>query len=263
MIYRIATWNVNGIRACYKKGFLKWLSTSKRQIICLQETKASLEQLKKEYPDLADPKNFHVTYVSAEKKGYSGVALFSHKKMSKPDIKIGLGKEKFDKEGRLIIAEYPEFILINGYFPNGQRDHCRVPYKLEFSDEVIKKANALKKKKKKPVLICGDINTAHCEIDLANPKQNHKTTGFLPEEREWLTKCFHSGWEDIFRKKNKDKVSEYTWWTYRSNCREKNIGWRIDYFIGSSDIFSSVKNCVHRPEVLGSDHCPVYCDLSF
>ncbi len=263
MQYKIATWNVNGIRACAKKGFLKWMAKSQRQILCLQETKASPEQLLKDYPQLVTPQKFYVQYASALKKGYSGVAIFSHKKLPKPIYSVGLGKKEFDDEGRTLIAEYPEFILINGYFPNGQRDHNRVPYKLAYSREVIKKALSLKQKTGKEILICGDINTAHQEIDLANPKQNEKTTGFLPIERSWMDEILREDWSDAYRQLNGDKKGEYTWWTYRNDCRERNIGWRIDYFLPSKALLKNVKKCSHKPQIMGSDHCPVYCDLEF
>ncbi len=255
---KLASWNVNGIRACEKKGLLEWIKKDKPSILCMQETKAHPEQLSQ---DLINNKNYYTYYASAEKKGYSGVALFSSKKNPEPKVTIGLGIEEFDREGRTIIAEYDDFILFNGYFPNGQRDHGRVPYKLSYSREVVKQALALKKKKKKPVIICGDINTAHQEIDLANPKTNKKTTGFLPNEREWVSDCLEQGFNDVFRVHHPEETGHYTWWTYRGDCRDRNIGWRIDYFLVTDELLKQVKKSYHLPKVMGSDHCPIVLEF--
>ena len=263
MKYKIATWNLNGIRACARKGLLDWVHHSGRQVLCFQETRVHPEQILPLYPELVDSKKFHIEYTSPLKKGYSGVAIFSHKKLPRPSFEKGLGKKEFDDEGRTLIVQYPQFILINGYFPNGQRDHGRVPYKLAYGNAVLRKASDLKKKLKRPVIICGDLNTAHKEIDLANPKQNENTTGFLPIERAWMDKALQKGFSDVYREKNGDKRGEYTWWTYRNRCRERNIGWRIDYFLSSKSLLDKITKCSHRPEILGSDHCPVYCDLEF
>ena len=161
MQYKLASWNVNGIRSCARNGFLRWMTRSSRNVICLQETRASLSSLEKEYPELASPVKYHVQYAEAVKKGYSGVAIFSHKDLPKPRFSVGLGKKEFDDEGRTVIAEYPHFIVINGYFPNGQADHGRVPYKLAYSTAVVEKGVSLKQTTGKEVLICGDVNTAH------------------------------------------------------------------------------------------------------
>lgn len=253
---KLASWNVNGIRAVYKKGFVDWFDRELPDFTCLQEIKAQRDQ----FPiELLDKKNIFIEIFSAEKKGYSGVALLSK------DVPVnywrGLGVKEFDIEGRTLIAEYKNFILYNCYFPNGQRDLNRVPYKLAFSDEVMKHALKLKKKLNKPVIICGDYNTAHCEIDLANPKTNTKTTGFLPEERAWIDKFISKGFHDVFRMKHPDENGYYTWWTYRGDCRERNIGWRIDYFFTTEELLKKVLNCYHQPEVLGSDHCPIILEL--
>ena len=259
MKFKIGSWNVNGLRACHKKGFLEWLNTEKPHILGLQEIKANVEQLPEELTKL---KKYNAYFFSAKKAGYSGVALYISKKLEH-EVTYGLGIKKFDDEGRSIIAEFEDFILINCYFPNGQRDHGRVPYKLDFSKAVAKKAKALKKKTSKPVIICGDVNTAHEEIDLANPKTNRKTTGFLPIEREWLTTFLKSGYFDAFRKFTPVENGHYTWWTYRGDCRQRNIGWRIDYFLTENSLEKQVKKCYHRPEVLGSDHCPIMLELKF
>jgi len=255
---KLASWNVNGLRACEKKGLWQWLAHEQPTIFNIQETKAHPTQLSTE---LINNDNYYTYYASAEKKGYSGVALFSAKNYPRPKVTIGLGIEEFDREGRTIIAEYPEFILFNGYFPNGQRDHGRVPYKLSYSREIIQQALALKKKKKKPIIICGDLNTAHHEIDLANPKTNNKTTGFLPSEREWLSECLEQGFHDVFREHHPAENGHYTWWTYRGDCRQRNIGWRIDYFLTTNDLLKSVKKTYHLPQVMGSDHCPIMLEL--
>jgi exodeoxyribonuclease-3 len=250
---KISSWNVAGLRACEKKGFHDWLAQYKPDIICLQETKALPEQLSDE---LVNPVGYEACYASAERKGYSGVATWVKKGIEHKHT-IGLGKEEFDCEGRSLITEFESFILINCYFPNGKRDHTRVPYKLEFSKEVASLALKLKKKKKKEVIITGDYNTAHHEIDLANPKTNKKSTGFLPIEREWMDQFEKQGFTDLFRKFTPDENGHYTWWTYRGDCRERNIGWRIDYFFATNDMLPRVKSCDHSPEVLGSDHCPL------
>ena len=256
---RLATWNVNGIRACLGKGFLDWMSKEKFDIVCLNETKANVEQLPQELTHMED---YYSYYASAQKKGYSGVAIFSSKKYPEPKITVGLGVEKFDSEGRTLIAEYDDFILFAAYFPNGQEDHARVPYKLEFSRTLAKLAKDLQKKKKKPVIICGDVNTAHTEIDLTHPKANKDSTGFLPIEREWVDEVLSQGFLDAFRLKHPDEPKQYTWWSYRMSARAKNVGWRIDYFLVSDDIKDQITDCYHQPQVMGSDHCPVVLELN-
>lgn len=256
---KMSTWNVNGLRACLKKGFLDWLQTENFDIVCLQEVKASCEQLPKE---VISPTDYHVNYAVADKKGYSGVALFSKKSMGMPNITIGLGVSKFDREGRTIIAEYPHFTLFAGYFPNGSRDHKRVPYKMEYCREITKKAVFFQINRQKPVIVTGDFNTAHNEIDLANPHSNHNTTGFLSEERAWMSEFIAKGFYDVFRLHHPEEKGHYTWWTYRKDCRQRNIGWRIDYFFLTKPLLDRVKKIYHQPEVMGSDHCPVILELS-
>ena len=255
---KITTWNVNGLRACLKKGFLDWFCREKFDIVCLQEVKASCDQLP---PEVVTMPDYHISYAVAEKKGYSGVALFSRKDIAMPNITIGLGIDQFDKEGRTIVAEYPWFTLFIGYFPNGSRDHKRVPYKLAYCRQIAKKAQALWHKDKKPVIITGDFNTAHHEIDLANPHSNHKTTGFLPKERAWMDEFTQQGFHDVFRLHHPKQKGYYTWWTYRGDCRQRNIGWRIDYFFLTKSLLDCVKKIHHSPEVLGSDHCPIVLEL--
>ncbi len=250
----LVSWNVNGIRACVNKGFNEWVAKKKPEIVCLQEIKATEEQ----FQEVVSLSKYHQYILPAEKKGYSGVAILSKEEPVK--IHYGLGIEKFDSEGRTLIAEYDDFVLINGYFPNGQRDHNRVPYKLEFYAEVLKRFKKYRKQNKN-IIITGDFNTAHHEIDLANPKGNKKTTGFLPEEREWMDKYLNAGMIDTLRFFHPEKEGEYTWWTYRNNCRERNIGWRIDYFMVNQEMQNSLKACEHLPDVLGSDHCPILLQL--
>lgn len=253
---KIASWNVNGIRACVNKGFIDWLDIEKADVVCLQEIKALEEQFPKE---LIERDEFFYIH-PAQKKGYSGVTIISKKEPI--EVWEGLGIEEYDSEGRCLITEFEDFILFNCYFPNGQRDHGRVPYKLGFSDAVMEEALKLKKEKKKEIVITGDYNTAHTPNDLANPKSNKNTTGFLPIEREWMDKFIANGFVDTFRHFTPDENGHYTWWTYRSNCREKNVGWRIDYFCVTKELLPKVQKSYHRPDVLGSDHCPLILELN-
>ena len=255
---KIACWNIIGIRAVLKKDFLKWVSKFSPEIICLQETKVNPDTLPREVNPLKGYKSY---FSFAQKKGYSGVAILVKEDTNLIKIENGIGVDKFDDEGRTLIAHFDNFILFCCYFPNGQRDHNRVPYKLEYSDEVANLAIKYKKKYKKEIIVCGDYNTAHHEIDLANPKTNTKTTGFLPIEREWMTKFENLGFTDAFRVFTPEENGHYTWWTYRNNCRERNIGWRIDYFFVTNKILKEVKKCYHLPKVLGSDHCPIVMEL--
>lgn len=253
----IVTWNVAGLRACEKKGFYDWYLKDCPDVLCLQETKALPEQLSAQ---LVNPKFHEAIYAPAEKKGYSGVSTWVKKNLN-CEHTIGLGEKKFDSEGRTIISEFDKFILFNCYFPNGSRDHSRVPYKLEFYELVSEKAKTLKKQKKKSIVITGDFNTAHREIDLANPKANIKTTGFLPEERAWLDRYQNEGLADVFRHFIPKENGHYTWWTFRNDCRARNIGWRLDGFWCSKEFLGQVSSCLHLTEVLGSDHCPVKIEI--
>lgn len=253
----IVSWNVAGLRACEKKGLYEWYLRADPDVLCLQETKALPEQLSAR---LVHPDRHEAHYVAAEKKGYSGVSTWVRKGINVKHT-VGLGIEKFDREGRTLISEFDNFFLINCYFPNGQRDHGRVPYKLEYSEEVSRLALKLKSTHHKEVIITGDFNTAHHEIDLANPKANQKTTGFLPCEREWMGQFASRGFVDIFRHFTPQEGGHYTWWTYRNDCRERNIGWRIDYFWCTNEFLSKSVHCRHLIEVHGSDHCPI--ELAF
>lgn len=251
---KLISWNVNGIRSVFNKGFVEWFTMESPDILCLQETKAQIEQ----FPaSLLTNEPYQVIHSSAEKKGYSGVATFSRKNIL--DTKK-IEKHEYDSEGRVLIHELEDFFLLNCYFPNGQRDHKRVPFKLEFSDFVLEKINELQKKK--PVIITGDFNTAHNEIDIANPKSNQKSTGFLPIERAWMDKFISQGWVDIYRHLHPEQAGAYTWWSQLNpSVRERNIGWRIDYFFISKDLLPRVKRAEILSDVKGSDHCPILLEL--
>lgn len=253
------SWNVNGFRACLQKGFAHWLEQAKPHLLGLQETKVLPEQIQAELESFSD---YQVTIAPAVKKGYSGVALFCHKDFLPEKIEVGLGVEKFDNEGRTLIAHYRDLIVFCCYFPNGQRDHGRVPYKLDYSETVLLRALEYKDNFKKEIIIMGDVNTAHEAIDLARPKSNVKTTGFLPIEREWLSSALQRGFHDVFRESHPHQEGHYSWWTYRGDCREKNIGWRIDYFLTTEKLSKRLKTTKIYAEVLGSDHCPITLELN-
>lgn len=248
---RLLSWNVNGIRAAYKKGFVDWVKKESPDILCIQETKAHPDQLTDSLLNI-DGYTSHFSS-SIVKKGYSGVAIYTK---PEPDrIENGIGISKFDDEGRIIIADYKSFILINIYYPNGKARAERLQYKMDFYDAFLVFADKLVKKGKK-LVICGDVNTAHKEIDLARPKENSKISGFLPIEREWMDSFFSHGYVDTFRMFN-DKPEQYTWWDQQSRARERNVGWRIDYFFVSDNLKKNVKDAFIMPDVMGSDHCPV------
>jgi exodeoxyribonuclease-3 len=251
---RILSWNVNGIRAAYKKGFLDWINKEKPDILCIQETKAQQEQLPDE---LINIEGYHSYFSSALRKGYSGVAIYT--KPEPKSIKKGFGIEKFDSEGRILIAEYPEFILFNIYYPNGKASPERLHYKMEFYDAFLKYVDKLKKKGKN-IIICGDVNTAHKEIDIARPKENEKISGFLPEEREWIDKFLSHGYLDTFRMFNQEP-DNYTWWDQVTRARDRNVGWRIDYFYISENLKKKIKNAFIMMDVMGSDHCPIGIEI--
>lgn len=252
---KLVSWNVNGIRAAINKGFADWLSKEQPDLLGIQETKAHPEQVDGK---LVLPDDYNLYWNSAERKGYSGVAAFS--KREPLSVQKGFHIDRFDIEGRVISLEYPEFTLLNIYFPNGQRDLGRLQYKMDFYDTTLEYCQALRKQGRK-VIVCGDFNTAHKEIDLKNPKENVKTSGFLPVERQWIDKFIAHGYVDVFRAFHPDEPGQYSWWTYRFNARARNIGWRIDYFFVSNDLLDSVKDAYILPEVMGSDHCPVVLEL--
>ncbi|MEA5077335.1 MAG: exodeoxyribonuclease III [Anaerolineaceae bacterium] len=252
---RIISWNVNGYRAVLKKDFKESVTQLDPDILCLQEIKAKPEQLKEE--ELNIP-GYQAIWNSAERPGYSGVASYLRKDLL--DHRKGLGVDEFDVEGRVIQLDMGDFVLFNIYFPNGQRGQDRVDYKLRFYAELLNICDELHKKGRN-VVITGDFNTAHNEIDLANPKENAETSGFLPEERIWIDHFLEHGFVDAFRELYPDKV-QYSWWTYRVNARARGIGWRLDYYLVSKAFMPKVKDVTIHDQVMGSDHCPVSLDLT-
>ncbi len=251
---KIYSWNVNGIRAASQKGYTEWFIKTQPDIVCLQETKANKEQLTEQ---LATPEGYYAHWNSAEKKGYSGTVTYSQTEPIR--VKYELDNKKFDGEGRVIETEFNDFVLFNIYFPNGKRDHSRVEYKLEFYDVVLERCEQLRNEGKS-LIICGDYNTAHKEIDLKNWKNNQKTTGFLPEERAWIDKFIDYGYVDTFRHFIKEP-GHYTWWSYMFNARQNNVGWRIDYFFVNKEFLPKVKDAFILPEITGSDHCPLGIEI--
>ncbi len=247
---KIVSWNVNGLRACLKKGFLEFVRKENPDIICLQETKINKSTMPKEIESLRT--SYYDFWNFAEKRGYSGTGILT--KIKPLSIEYGINNEKFDKEGRTTTIELPDFYVISAYFPNSQHELKRLDYKLEFNDAFLNYINELKKKK--PVIFAGDLNVAHEEIDLKNPKANENNPGFYIDERKWFDKLLNNGFVDTFRLFNKEP-GNYTWWSYRFHAREKDIGWRIDYFIASKDIVSRIKNSIILKDVMGSDHCPI------
>jgi exodeoxyribonuclease-3 len=244
-------WNVNGVRAIKGKGFLGWLQRESPDVLCLQETKANLDQLD---ADLKETTGYHAYWsYPKERKGYSGVAVYTKEK----PVNIGydFGDTGIDLEGRVIVAEYPEFTLLDIYFPNGKSGPERLSYKMTFYDIFLQYADSLKDAGKK-LVICGDVNTAHKEIDLARPRENSKLSGFLPEERAWIDKFIAHGYVDTFRYFHKEP-NQYTYWDIKTGARERNVGWRIDYFFVSENLLPSVSKAFIMPEVMGSDHCPI------
>ncbi len=246
---RCASWNVNGVRAATTKGLHEYLATETPDILCLQETKARADQFPAE---LTEIDGYFLYTAEAEKAGYSGVALFSK---TEPDSVVPLDIKEFDSEGRALIADFGEFTVINAYFPNSQAEGKRLDYKLAFCDAVWSRADKLRAAGT-GVVICGDFNIAHTEIDLANPKSNEKNPGFLPEERAWMTRFLGAGYVDTFRNFHPEP-DNYSWWSYRMRARERNIGWRLDYHVVDESMVSRLVDARIRADVFGSDHCPV------
>ncbi len=244
---KLISWNVNGIRACVNKGFIDFFNKIDADIFCIQETKCQKGQIELEF------EGYESYWNSAEKKGYSGTAIFT--KIKPLTIKYGIGKEEHDKEGRVITLEFDKFYMVNIYTPNSKRELERLDYRMIWEDEI--KKYLLHLNKIKPVIMCGDLNVAHKEIDLKNPKTNRHNAGFTDEERNKMTELLDAGFTDSFRYKYPDKENEYSWWSYMGRAREKNVGWRIDYFIVSNDIAKKIKDAKIHQEVYGSDHCPV------
>lgn len=251
---KLVSWNVNGLRACGRGGFLKWFEQEDADIVCVQEIKATPDQLDESH---RNPLNYHSYWHPAEKPGYSGLAVFS--KTEPLSVQVGMGDAEIDREGRVMILKYSKFTLINSYFPNSQREHTRLPFKISFCERMLKLTESLRAKGEN-LLLCGDFNIAHKDIDLKNPKANRNNAGFLPEERAWMDQLLDHGYQDVFRK-FEPGPEHYTWWSYRPGVREKNVGWRLDYFVTSAEFGERMKSAFHRPEVRGSDHCPVGIEL--
>jgi len=247
---RLLSWNVNGIRACFRKGLLSWVQAEAPDLLCLQETRAHKEQVEAELQAFS---GYHAFWNPARRPGYSGVATFSRQP---PDsVHVGLGRPEFDVEGRVLTLEFGSLSVVNAYFPNSQRTHARLPYKLAFCQAMLDWLKALRARGQN-VLVCGDYNIAHREIDLRNPRENQDNAGFLPEERAWMDQFLDSGFVDTFRSRCPEP-GHYTWWSNRKGVREKNIGWRIDYVAADEDLDTRIRQSFHLPDVLGSDHCPV------
>ena len=244
---KFVSWNVNGLRACLKKGFAESVLALEAEFICLQETKMERGQAEVNLP------GYHEFWNSAEKKGYSGTAVFA--KEEPLSVSYGMDLDRHDREGRLITLEYPDFWLVNCYTPNAQNELARIGYRMEWEDDLLSYLKSLDRTK--PVIYCGDLNVAHEEIDLKNPRTNRGNAGFSDQEREAMTRLLSSGFTDTFRLLYPDTEGAYSWWSYRFHAREKNAGWRIDYFIVSDRLRERVAGAAIHPEIGGSDHCPV------
>jgi exodeoxyribonuclease-3 len=254
---RIVSWNVNGLRACASKGFLKFLRASKADVVGIQEVRAFESQLDE---NLRRPHGWFTEFTAAEKPGYSGVGFYC--KTAPDRVERSLGEARFDAEGRYLVAHFGRLAIVSAYFPKGsgnERDNSRVPYKLDFYRAVFDRVDALRRRG--PVFVMGDFNTAHTEIDLARPETNRKTSGFLPEERAEVDRWIAAGWVDVFRKRHPGEAGHYTWWRQWGGARENNVGWRIDYVLASPSAARRVKDAFIWPEVKGSDHCPVGVDI--
>lgn len=254
---KIICYNVNGIRSARKKGLVEFIKQQNPDVICLQEVKAQksrLTTLDFMFDGYSNP-----SWAEAKKSGYSGVAVWVREGLEVVSVTESLGASKFDDEGRTIIVDFVDFYLINSYYPNGREDHSRVEYKLEYSYQVLAKSKELEKNK--PVILTGDFNTAHHEIDLARPSENLKTTGFLPNERKFLTKLEEENFFDAFRRKYGPQENVYSWWSYRTAAKTRNVGWRIDYFWVSEALAPIFKDCYYCFKENASDHCPVVLEL--
>lgn len=248
---KMVSWNVNGLRAVMGKGFMEAFGQLDADLFCLQETKLQEGQIDLDLP------GYHQYWNYAEKKGYSGTAVFSRQEPL--SVRLGIGIEEHDHEGRVITLEFPEFWFLTVYTPNSQDGLLRLPYRMKWEDDFLNYIRKLDREK--PVVFCGDLNVAHREIDLKNPKTNQKNAGFTPEERAKMTALLENGFVDTFRFFYPDKRDEYSWWSYRFHAREKNAGWRIDYFIVSQRLQEKLSGAAIHQEIFGSDHCPVELDL--
>ena len=248
---KLISWNVNGIRACVNKGFKEFFKEIDADIFCIQETKMQENQIEEQISSIFE--GYNAYWNSAVKKGYSGTAVFTKNKPL--NVTYGINKEEHDQEGRVITLEFEEFYLVNCYTPNSKRELERLEYRMIWEDEI--RNYLLELDKKKPVIYCGDLNVAHQEIDLKNLKTNHRSAGFTDEERNKMTKLLETGFTDSFRYLYPEKENAYTWWSYMFHSREKDIGWRIDYFIVSKSIETKIKESNIHKDIMGSDHCPI------
>ncbi len=248
------SWNVNGIRAVFKKGLADFIYKEEADMYCFQETKAKPEQIPPEFKEIG---GYRTYFSSPARKGYSGVAVYTRIKPRK--VSYELGVSRFDEEGRVLILDFEDYVLLNVYFPNGGASPARLEYKMDFYDHFLRFIDKLRDEGKK-VIFCGDINTAHKEIDLARPKANEKNTGFLPQERAWIDKVVRSGYLDTFRLFNSEG-GQYSWWDYKTRARERNVGWRLDYFFVSEELKSNLMDSYILSNVMGSDHCPVVLEM--
>ena len=254
---KLLSWNVNGVRAVWRKGVLQeWLRRQEADVYCLQETKAQPDQLE---PEILNPFGCRGEWHWGEKKGYSGVATFS--KTAPDQVERGFGIAPFDHEGRVLITRHADLSLFNIYFPNGKRGDERLKFKMDFNESLLKVLERFRKRGDDKIVICGDVNTAHREIDLARPQENRGISGFLPQERAWIDRLLAAGFIDAFREFEKGP-EHYSWWDMQSRARERNVGWRIDYFFISSNLRPRLKRAFLQPEVMGSDHCPVGIELA-
>ena len=252
---KLASWNVNGIRAVAKRGFSEWLEGTSPDVLCIQEARAMPDQLP---AALRQPPGYQAYWNPAQRKGYSGVVTYG--KVEPLHIERGFGVQEFDVEGRVLMTEHPGFKLFNVYFPNGGRKQERVDFKLRFYAALLEHCDALHAQGER-VIICGDYNTAHEPVDLARPQRNQKTSGFLPEEREWIDRYLAHGFVDAYRALHPEATEQYTWWMYMRNARERNIGWRIDYYLVSEALMPAVVEASILSDVMGSDHCPITLEL--
>jgi len=253
---RIASWNVNGLRAINRKGFAEFIRQNNFDIVCLQETKIPQEKIP---PELLCLEGYYSYFSAAERPGYSGVAIYS--KIKPLQYGNSFGIPRFDSEGRVLRLDFKDFILFNTYMPNGGRSMQRLDYKLDFYDSFLKYLEGLIKEGRK-IILTGDINTAHEAIDLARPRQNEKNTGFLPQERAWIDRLLEAGFIDAFRFFNKEP-GNYTWWDYKTRARDRNVGWRLDYFFASNNMVANLKNSEIMNQIQGSDHCPIVLELAY
>jgi exodeoxyribonuclease-3 len=253
---KFLSWNVNGLRSVWQKGFLDWFEREQADFVSLQETKISEEKITHQFRNVSGYQSF---WHSAEKPGYSGVAIYSRREPQ--NVHYGIGDAEIDREGRVLTLEFKDYVLINSYFPNSGRDHERLPFKERFCVKMLEYCKNWVARGRY-VILCGDYNIAHQEIDLKNPKSNQNNAGFLPTERAWMTEFLNKGFADPFRLRTLDP-GHYTWWSYRPGVREKNVGWRLDYHCVNNELLDRIQAVTHQPNVKGSDHCPIALEVKF